>query len=415
MPMRNLLYVFVALLVLASCDKELDSPPRRTLPTGQVLTVAQLRGLFTGNAIKFRGDSSVYAVVTADEQNGNLYKNIYVQDHTGAIQLRLMNSGGLYQGDSIRIYLPGTVLSAYNGMLQLDSVDVDNNVVKQATLVHKEPRTVTIAELNAVYAPVWSHPLQGMLVRLHGVQFIASEAATATWGDAVGQSTVNRNIQDCANATVLVRNSGYANFAAQRLPTGKGTFVAVMGSFGTTAQLFVRNLNEIRLDSARCGGENLPIMAKDFEDLSISSGGWTQQNVLGNVAWTASSFGTDKFGKITNFSGGVNTACETWYISPSVNLSTATAPKLNFRTACNYTGANIEVLVSTDYTGGAPSTATWTTLNPTISAGAFAWAQSGDISLGSYLAPNFRVAFKYTGSASDGKTWEVDDIRIAEQ
>ena len=75
--------IFSALAV--SCEKEYDSPPLRTLPIGSVLTVAELRDLYTNADVRFRGDSSVYAVVTADEQNGNLYKNIFVQDHTGAI------------------------------------------------------------------------------------------------------------------------------------------------------------------------------------------------------------------------------------------------------------------------------------------------------------------------------------------
>ncbi|MBX2973976.1 MAG: hypothetical protein KF797_12810, partial [Flavobacteriales bacterium] len=76
-------------MVAVACKKEFDTPPKRVLPVGQVLTVAELRSLFTGTAKRFGGDSSVYAVVTADEQSGNLYKNIYIQDHTGAIVMRL--------------------------------------------------------------------------------------------------------------------------------------------------------------------------------------------------------------------------------------------------------------------------------------------------------------------------------------
>ncbi len=50
---------------------------------------------------------STYGVVVGDESSGNIYKNSYVQDSTGAINLRLINPGGLYVGDSIRIYLKG--------------------------------------------------------------------------------------------------------------------------------------------------------------------------------------------------------------------------------------------------------------------------------------------------------------------
>ena len=40
------LFIVLCLVTLA-CKKEFDSPPIRTLPVGQVMTVAQLRGLFT--------------------------------------------------------------------------------------------------------------------------------------------------------------------------------------------------------------------------------------------------------------------------------------------------------------------------------------------------------------------------------
>ncbi|MFN9326719.1 MAG: DUF5689 domain-containing protein, partial [Flavobacteriales bacterium] len=239
----RLTVLIAGLVVLAvACKKEFDSPPVRALPTGSVMTVAELRGLFTGNPIRFRGDSSVYAVVTADEQSGNLYKNVFVQDHTGAIVMRLVNPGGLYQGDSIRIYLPGTTLSMYQGLLQLDSVNVDNNVVKQATLIEKEPELVTIAQITP--------SMQAKLIRLENVEFIQSELGS-TYADAVNQSTVNRTLSDCQN-NVIVRTSGFANFAGQTLPNGNGSFVAVVGQFNDDMQLFIRDINEVQLNGERC-------------------------------------------------------------------------------------------------------------------------------------------------------------------
>jgi len=74
----------------------------------------------------------------------------------------------------------------------------------------------------------------------------------------------------------------------------------------------------------------------------------------------------------------------------------------------------MEVLVSTDYDGiSAPSTATWTTLGVNLSAGSFAWVNGGPVSLNSFLTTNVYIAFKYTGTSTSGKTWEVDDIIIA--
>ena len=119
----------------------------------------------------------MYGIITADEENGNLYKNVYMQDGGQAINLRLRNSGGLYQGDRVRVYLPGCTLNQYNGVLQIDSVDVDNNVVKQSTLNVVEPLVMTIAELNASHLNGYGlDTLQSMLVRIPNVEFVLDEA-----------------------------------------------------------------------------------------------------------------------------------------------------------------------------------------------------------------------------------------------
>lgn len=394
------------LLLLSGCDKELDTPPERTLPTGSVLSIKRLRELhateFAYLPHRFTGDSSVYGVVTADETNGNLYKNIYMQDDTAGIVLRLKNSGGLYTGDRIRIYLKGITLSSYAGLLQLDSVDVDNNVIKQETLVPVAPKVVSVAQITPA--------LQGQLIRLDSVQFIADEAnGVTTWSDAINQSSVNRTLEDCDGNTIIVRTSGYANFAAQVLPQGNGSFTAVVGQFGSDMQLFVHDMSLVQLTGPRCGVFGLQLLLKDFEDGSTTSGGWTQQQVTGAVGWTASA----GYGSITNNSGGVYTACETWLISPSVNLSAATAPLLNFRTSVAFSGSPLEVLVSTNYSGGAPSTATWTALSPALATNA-TWTPSGGLDLTPYISGNFRLAFKYTGSGTDGRRWNLDDIVITD-
>ncbi|HMU14081.1 MAG TPA: choice-of-anchor J domain-containing protein, partial [Flavobacteriales bacterium] len=54
-------------------------------------------------------------------------------------------------------------------------------------------------------------------------------------------------------------------------------------------------------------------------------------------------------------------------------------------------------------------------LAPVLSPGSWTWTPSGALDLSAYLSNNTRIAFKYTGSASDGKTWELDDIKITVQ
>lgn len=155
-------------------------------------------------------------------------------------------------------------------------------------------------------------------------------------------------------------------------------------------------------------------LGKDFEDQNINSGGFTTQVVVGTADWVNQSYSNNNFAKMTNYSGGANTASEAWYITPAVDLSAATSPILSFANSSNYSGADIEVFVSTDYDGtSAPNSATWTALTANLSTGAYAWVNSGEIALTATTATTY-FGFKYTGTANDGKTWQIDSIFVAE-
>lgn len=417
-------------LVLVGCEKELDSPPQRSLPVGQVLTVAQLRALYTTEPVRFGGDSSVYGVVTADEESGNLYKNVYVQDHTGAIVLRLLNSGGLYQGDSIRIYLPGTVLSSYQNLLQLDSVDVDNNVVKQAAGVQKQPQLVTLADINAVYTPAWSHPLQAKLVRIEDVEFAMGEACNGlTYANATTQETVNRTLTDCTNS-VLVRNSGYANFAGQTLPSGNGSIVAVVGQFQSDMQLFIRDITEVQMTGDRCAPcptlcPAVVSVVQDFAtttaNVDISLACWNNQAQVGSRFWRGYSVSGNMTAQATAF-GSSNASDVAWMITPPVNFQPGML--LSFRSQRGFgvsTHDPFGLFVSTNYSIGNIATANWVSV-PCNYAGTTTadqvWVDSGPIDLSTVLPAGFSgsfvVGFRYTGSDPNGETtnFRIDDVVI---
>jgi hypothetical protein len=415
-------FLLGALLLLAACEKPIDSPPRRSLPVGQALTVAELRALFTGTPKRFAGDSSVYAVVTADEESGNLYKNVYVQDHTGAIVLRLVNSGGLYQGDSIRIYLPGTILSNYQGLLQLDSVDVDNNVVKQAVGVQKQPQLVTIAQVTP--------DMQGKLVRLEGVEFITSEACNGlTYANAATQQTVNRTLSDCTG-NVIVRNSGYANFAGQPLPSGNGSIVAVVGQFQTTMQLFIRKVSEVQMNGARCAPcpvpcATVPSVSQNFStaasNVDISLECWANQAEVGSRFWRGFAVSGDMAAQATAF-GSSNASDVAWLITPRVDFQPGML--LSFRSQRRFGAAGhdpFKLFISTNYNGNNLATANWTEVACTYATPSTAdqvWVNSGPIDVSTALPTgytgSFSVGFRYTGSGTSGQTTNflIDDIAI---
>lgn len=409
--MRILLVGLLGVVVLStqSCKKEYDSPPENTIPDGNFITVTDIRNLYMGTPIHFvDGDTNLVCVVTADESSGNLYKNVYVTDGSMGLNVRLVTSGGLNEGDSIRINLNGTILSEYNGMLQLDSVDVDLNIVKLAT-------NATVTPLNASVDDVLVNPdLQGMLVELSNVEFLNSDVGT-TYADAVGQTSQNKTLVDCVGTPVLVRTSGYAQFAGETIPSGNGTVVAIVGEYNGDKQLYLRRTSDVNLPNTSC--QPTLYLLKDFEDQNVTSGGWTVQMVNGAINWTSNTQGAvfgSAYGQISNYIAPNNIACETWLISPAMDLTGATTPTFSFQNAYNYTGDPLTVWVSTNYDGVSDpnSSGSWTQLSPTLSTGGWAWVSSGPIDLSPAISSTTYVAFKYTGTAASGSTWEIDEIKV---
>ena len=404
----GLMMALFAVLSLSSCRKEIDNPPYKEIPESAKLDVTELRALYQGTTIHFGdGDTNLYCLVTADEVSGNLYKNVYVTDGQSGLNVRITASGGLYEGDSIRINLNGAILSEYNGILQLDSVDVNKSVVKLKTGVQVTPVDVTMAQV------LTDPSLESRLVRISNVEFSYMDAGN-TFADATNQLSKNITLLECSGSSILMRTSGYSKFAGETVPAGNGTVTAILGRYNADLQLYLRRTSDIVLPNPSC--QPTVYASKNFEDQNITSGGWSVQLVNGSVSWTANTQGAvfgSAYGQISNYIGGANLACETWLISPTMNLVGATAPKLSFQNAYNYSGTPLSVWVSTNYDGfSAPSTATWVQISPILSSGAWSWVNSGDVSLLSFLSSNVHVAFKYTGTATNGSTWEIDDIII---
>lgn len=413
------LAVVASLISVSGCKREFDSPPEKVVPEGSVMDIKTLKAKYNNAIVRFTDDASIYGVVTADEKGGNFYKQVYVQDSTGAILINLMSSGGVYRGDSVRLALKGARLIYSSGMYQLDSMNVDNNIFKQAAGKVVNPKTVTMAELQSI-----PEKLKGVLVKLDGAQFSCNDVGT-TYADAVTFATANKTIEVCdTNLTVLVRTSGYANFAGSPVKAGKGSITGIISVYNTTPQMYVRDLNDIQIsdnNADRCVGTSCAFyLKKNFEDGSLTSSGWTNVNVNGSVIdWKT----TDQYAKygsyygvISNYDGTTKHNADSWLISPAIDLNSATTPVLTFENATKYTGPAMELFVSVNYNSGMPSTATWTPLTYyTSPTGNFDWKNSGNINLSSYKSANTRIAFRYTGSTTAGATWEIDDITIKEQ
>lgn len=137
-------------------------------------------------------------------------------------------------------------------------------------------------------------------------------------------------------------------------------------------------------------------------------------SVLGDQVWVWSSFGSDQFAKMSGYSGGALDN-EDWLISPELNLSGLQSATLTFRSAYNYDGDPLQLLVSNDYDGqGNPNDFAWTNItdNAQWSDGSFNFVESGNVDVFSYADPKLFVAFKYTSNTTAASNWEIDYVRV---
>lgn len=434
--------LLAAVLLIAgftACVKtEFDQPPAGGEPITLNVnkTIKELKALHVtpGGFDKITEDIIIGGEVVMDDRSGNYYKTLVIQDETGGIEVKF-NDGFLYQqmpvGRTVYIRCQDLILTDYAGLTQLIGSTVEeggqlNDVGLTEAQVRQKiakgvyndvpvaPKEVSIADIN--------DDLLSTYIRLSDVEFIKADTAK-TWADPITKFSLNRTLQDCNGLQLIVRTSGYSDFASLKTPTGKGTIEGVLGAFNGTYQLYLRNETGAVMDSLRCGAidPNAPGLASLDEkfdavtaNADIELPGWVNVSVQGNRIWRGASFSGDKFASATAFSSGL-AAMETWMITPPLDLKTQKT--LTFETSSGYWKHDgFTVWVSTDFNGQNPATATWTQLNftlpPANTNGYSDFVPSGNIQLPVFNGKGY-IGFKYTGDATaNTTTWRFDDVRV---
>lgn len=421
----------MGVLLLNSCIKEKYSTPTQSSPTVDfpaTLTIAKLKTADLGGLILI-GDTLIInntdtiinpviqGIVNADDQSGNIYKTLYLQDNTGGIQIAI-DKTSLYttfrKGQRIFVKLKGLYLGSYGGVTQIGYVYGSSIGRLPEVLINSHifndslPGNPPIPIDRTIPSIVGNDPHTNMLVRLKNVHFAE---VGSVYADV--NVTTNRTILDSAGNTITLRNSGYANFRAELLPKGQGDIVGILSSYNGTKQFYIRDLNDLENWDTTI---TFPTNIIDESFASSSLGTFTQYSVTGDQIWTAASFSGTTLAKMSGYSGGYF-ANEDWLISPSINFDNYTLETFSFQSAMNYGTAgdgSLKVYTSTDYSGsGDPNLATWNELTTAVfSSGAWVFTSSGDIDLSGITGTNIHIAFKYLCGTSGVPTWEVTSIKL---
>lgn len=271
---KSLIYIYTALLALAgsvslsSCDDDFERPPM-VVPTAKRhanTTIAELKTKFyTGESnyatlVEKRDDGTDYIIkgrVISSDQAGNFFKQLVIEDETGAIQVNI-DSYDLYKtyqyGQEIVIDVTGLYVGAYGKLMQIGSTPNNNYPGRIASdLATKqievnglaEPeKTVageyTIAALNDLISNQEEFlAKQCRLVSIKDVTF--KDAGKATLADK--DKNTSRTISD-GTGDMIVYTSGYSDFYDYYCPEGKGTIVGILSFFNRSWQIRLIGVSE---------------------------------------------------------------------------------------------------------------------------------------------------------------------------
>lgn len=136
--MRKTIYIILASMLLAvSCKEEwepvfafkYDNPaPQSVVDRTPNTTIAELKDIYyaAGKKVDVLDSLVIGGRVVSSDESGNLYRSLYLQDETGAIELKIAKSS-LYneykQGQYLYVYCQDLTLGQYGGMVQLGFKD----------------------------------------------------------------------------------------------------------------------------------------------------------------------------------------------------------------------------------------------------------------------------------------------------
>lgn len=261
--MRRILYTISALAafaMLSSCDEwepvftfdygEADVYDKVTLQTNT--TIAELKAMYASGPTKIETNVVIGGQVVSEDKSGNVYKSLYIQDDSGAIELKLGKSG-LYNdyklGQWVYVKCSGLTLGKYNGMLQLGFADptgeyetsyldvdyfISNHVFRGELGTPLEPKKVAAADLL-------KEENLGCYVELDGLKYGSKEHAN---GEVFCLIYIDSNKDKKASSNRIFLSGSGLNYAAVDDPTWG------IKSWAMSKQGFINYLNAGTFDKA---------------------------------------------------------------------------------------------------------------------------------------------------------------------
>ena len=220
------------------------------------MTISELKSKYesaitSNKTIAIEGGGQIVGKIAGNDIGGNLFKEIYIQDNTGGISLRI-DEYSLYAylpvSEEIMIDLDGMYIGGYGTNPQLGTL-YNNSVGRMSQIFWSEHfRIITAADGSVKPKEIYSmsdftRDDICKVVTIKNVSFVDADGKTA-YSDGVSNYT-NRSVNELTSKFV-VRTSSYADFAKTPLPKGKVNLTGILTVYNSTWQLLIRSEKDVK-------------------------------------------------------------------------------------------------------------------------------------------------------------------------
>lgn len=168
-----------------------DPGPAATVTLTPNITIQELKALYKseGQPVHIEKDYVIGGQVISEDRAGNIYRSLYIQDESGAIELKLGKTS-LYNdykpGQWVYVRCMGLELGNYNGMLQLGLEDasgsyetaymladylISSHVFRGEKADPLAPEELTEDQVAQCISDGFQSPLLGRYVTLRGLKY----------------------------------------------------------------------------------------------------------------------------------------------------------------------------------------------------------------------------------------------------
>lgn len=314
----------VALMALGgftACQDDFDTPPL-IVPEATIqanTTIADLKAKYWSDdnnyymTVAKNDDGSNVIIsgrVVSSDASGNIYKSLVIQDATGAMAFSV-NQNSLYNtyrvGQEIVIDVTGMGIGKYAGLQQIGGYGEYNGTPQVSFMAYELFEAA--AQMNGLPKDNYVYVASGETAPADGTMYCkeadmgnlpTSAAGQREWqsqlvifrnvyfedGGVLNYSdedaSVNRNLIDQNGNSIIVRNSNYASFKNDLLPSGTGDVMGILSYYNGSWQILLRTKADCMFDEKGQMSDPYSV-AEAIENQESGKSGWVTGYIVGSV------------------------------------------------------------------------------------------------------------------------------------